>query len=319
MEFLYLLEDIRIPILDFFFSLITHIGEETFFLAIAIAFFWCIDKREGYYILITGLIGTVINQGLKLACRVDRPWVRNQLFKPVLSAVPEATGYSFPSGHTQNVAGTFGAIGFYSKRRSPRIVAALIIVLVSFSRMYLGVHTPSDVIASLAIAAILLLLLYPVFSNEESFDRYMPAIITVSALLSTALLLFTVLHTDSGVDLNNLQSARKNSSTLFGCLLGLLVVYPIEKRYIKFPTYARWYSQIIKLGVGLATILGMKAGLSSPLVSLFGNEYIARCIRYFIIVLYAGIIYPLTFKYFSSMRIWFLEKLSQKIKRRRKT
>ena len=117
MEFLYLLEKIRNPVSDFFFSLVTHLGEETVFLAIAIIFFWCIDKYRGYYVLMTGLLGTVINQWLKIVCRVPRPWVKDPDFTTVKNAQAEAGGYSFPSGHTQNIAGTFGAIGATSKKR----------------------------------------------------------------------------------------------------------------------------------------------------------------------------------------------------------
>ena len=74
MPFLHFLADIRNPVFDAIFTLITHLGEETFVLVIAILFFWCINKREGYYILITGLVGTVANQILKLFFRVPRPW-----------------------------------------------------------------------------------------------------------------------------------------------------------------------------------------------------------------------------------------------------
>ena len=73
MEFLYFLEGIRNPVFDFIFSLITHLGEETLFLVLAIFVFWCVDKRGGYYVLMTGLIGTVVNQWLKLAFRIHRP------------------------------------------------------------------------------------------------------------------------------------------------------------------------------------------------------------------------------------------------------
>ena len=117
MRFLHFLEGLRNPVCDFLFSLITHIGEETVFLAVAILFFWCINKREGYYILITGLIGTLVNQFLKMLCRIPRPWERGTGLTYVESAFEEAKGYSFPSGHTQNTAGTFGVIGAYSKKK----------------------------------------------------------------------------------------------------------------------------------------------------------------------------------------------------------
>ena len=186
MKFLYLLEKIRNPVFDFLFSLITHIGEETVFLVIAILFFWCINKREGYYVLITGLVGTMINQFLKLVCKVRRPWVKEPSFTIVESAREQATGYSFPSGHTQNVAGTFGSIGVWHSKKWIRISAIVIIALVAFSRMYLGVHTPWDVLTSLGIAALLVFGLYPLFKNEERFNKFMPYVVAISFVLSFA-------------------------------------------------------------------------------------------------------------------------------------
>ena len=75
MDMLRAIAEIRNPALDFFFETVTHLGEETVFLVISIIFFWCIDKREGYFILLTGLFGTLINQTAKLAFRIPRPWV----------------------------------------------------------------------------------------------------------------------------------------------------------------------------------------------------------------------------------------------------
>ena len=312
MEFLYLLEKIRNPILDFIFSTITHLGEETIFLVLAIIFFWCVDKYRGYYILITGLIGTVVNQALKLICRVPRPWVKDPTFTVVDSAVEEATGYSFPSGHTQNIAGTFGAIGATSKRRWFSIVCIVIRVLVAFSRMYLGVHTPADVCVSLLIAAVMLAILHPVFSSEKNFHKYMPIVSIVSILLSVGLLLYAFLTPEGEVDAHNLYSARKNASTLFACTLCLLPVYLIDKHYTKFETKAPWYVQIIKVVVGLAIVLGIKSGLSKPLELLFGNEFVARGVRYFLIVAFTGIVWPMTFKFFAKMSIPALDNLFKK-------
>lgn len=312
MEILYLLEKIRNPILDFFFSTITHLGEETLFLALAIIFFWCVDKYRGYYILITGLVGTVVNQALKLVCKVPRPWVKDPGFTVVESAVEEATGYSFPSGHTQNIAGTFGAIGATAKRRWFSIVCVVIIVLVAFSRMYLGVHTPADVCVSLLVAAVMLAILHPVFSSEERFHKYMPIVCAISIVLSIGLLLYAFLVPEEGIDPHNLYSARKNGTTLFACTLCLLPVYLIDKNYTNFETKASWYAQIIKAAVGLGIVLGIKSGLSKPLELLFGNEFVARGVRYFLIVAFAGIVWPMTFKFFSKMSIPALDNLFKK-------
>lgn len=312
MEFLYLLEKIRNPVLDFFFSLITHLGEETFFLVFAILFFWCINKREGYFILITGLFGTILNQFLKLTFRIDRPWVKDPSFTVVDSAVKEATGYSFPSGHTQNIAGTFGAIGVWSKTKWVKISCVVVIVLVAFSRMYLGVHTPLDVSVSLVIAALLLFLLYPLFANEDKFHGAMPYIIGISVVTALGLLLYAFLVPEAGIDAANLHSAKKNGATLFGCMLGLCLVYPLDRFVIKFRTDGAWYAQTVKLVVGLGLVLAVKEGLRSPLEWIFGSEYLARAIRYFLVVGVAGTLWPLTFNFFARWRVPALDRLFAK-------
>ena len=315
MSFLYLLERIRNPFLDFFFSTVTHLGEEIFFLAFAIMFFWCVNKREGYFILVTGLVGTVINQIMKLWFKIPRPWVKDPNFTIVESAYEEATGYSFPSGHTQNVAGTFGAIARWHSGKAIRVASLVIIVLVALSRMYLGVHTPVDVVVSLVFASALVFLLYPMFKTEERFHRFMPYIIGISFAFSLIFAIYCAVISPDGLDLYNYESAKKNAATIIGSILGLCVVYPLDRFKIKFETKANWYSQIIKLALGIGVVMLAKEGLRAPIewfVGLFTDSfiYIARAIRYFIVVLFAGALWPLTFKYFSNLKIGFMERFT---------
>ncbi|MBO5976406.1 MAG: hypothetical protein J6P94_04450, partial [Oscillospiraceae bacterium] len=115
MQFLYLLESIRNPVLDAFFSAITYLGDEIAFLVLAIVIYWCVNKSHGLYIMLAGLGGTLINQLLKLSFRIPRPWVKDPSFTIVESAREAATGYSFPSGHTQQVTTTMGGIARFSK------------------------------------------------------------------------------------------------------------------------------------------------------------------------------------------------------------
>ena len=98
MAFLYFLESIRNPILDLFFSMITLCGEETVFMAIGLVVFWCFDKRQGYYLLCVGFLGTVINQFLKMVFRVPRPWIKNPDFTIVESAREAAPDIPFRVG-----------------------------------------------------------------------------------------------------------------------------------------------------------------------------------------------------------------------------
>ena len=114
------LESIRNPVLDFLMQAVTYLGDEIFFMVIALMVFWCVDKREGYYLLFVGFFGTMINQFLKLLCRIPRPWVREPKLTIVEGARAGAEGYSFPSGHTQSAVGNFGTVARWNKRKTLR-------------------------------------------------------------------------------------------------------------------------------------------------------------------------------------------------------
>ena len=142
MDFLRLLASVRNPVLNAVMSGVTYFGSEIAFMAAALLLFWCIDKRQGYYVFLVGAVGTICNQFLKLAFRIPRPWVLDPDFQIVEAARADATGYSFPSGHTQNVVGTTASLFACRKETWVRIVCVVLMLLVPFSRMYLGVHTP---------------------------------------------------------------------------------------------------------------------------------------------------------------------------------
>ncbi|MBR4863879.1 MAG: phosphatase PAP2 family protein [Oscillospiraceae bacterium] len=299
MEFLYFLEKLRMPGLNEFMLLITQLGEETAFLVVALILFWCVDKYKGYYILSVGFIGTLANQFMKLWFRIPRPWVLDENFTILEQAREAASGYSFPSGHTQSSIGTFGGIAMTAKNRWVRIAAIVIAVLVPFSRMYIGVHTPLDVLVAVAMAVVLLLVLKPlVLGNRE---KTMPWLLGVMTVMAVAFLCFVSFwNFPADIDEHNLQSGFKNAYTLLGALLGLLVVYIVDEKWLNFQTEAVWWAQILKVAGGLAAVLVVKSGLKTPLNALFG-EYPGRAVRYGLIVLVAGILWPLTFRWFSGL------------------
>ena len=302
MDFLKFLEGIRTPFGDSFFSAITHLGEETIFILLGLVFFWCINKKEGYYLLSIGFIGTVINQFLKLWFRIPRPWVKDPDFTIVESARAEATGYSFPSGHTQSSVGIFGGLARFNKNIWCRIICIAICVLVPLSRMYLGVHTPLDVIVSVCIALVLIFGLYPLIQKGFENDKIMRVILAVMVLLSLGLLLFVLLYKfPADVDVNNLESGTKNAYKMFGCTLGIFIAHEVDLHYIKFDTEAKFLAQVLKFVLGLIPLLLIKEGMRVPLSLLCGGTYLADGLRYFLIVIFAGCIWPLTFKWFSKL------------------
>ena len=299
MSFLYFLEKIRFPLLDEIMLLVTQLGEETAFLAIALILFWCVDKYKGYFILAVGFLGTLTNQFLKLWFRIPRPWVMDPEFTILEQAREAASGYSFPSGHTQSAVGTFGGIAATTKNRLIRGLAICAAVLVPFSRMYIGVHTPLDVFVSIAIAIVLIAVLRPIVLECPS--KTLPVIFGIMIVCGVGFLAFVELFPfPADIDTHNLESGYKNAYTLLGSLLGLVIVYIVDEKWLHFPVKAVWWAQILKVAGGLGVVLLVKSGLKTPLNAIMG-ESLGRAMRYCLIVIVAGIIWPLTFKFFKKL------------------
>ena len=300
MAFLYFLEKIRIPVLNEFMLLITHLGEETAFLAIGIIIFWCVDKYQGYYLMGVGLFGNMANQFLKILCRIPRPWVRDPNFHALEEAIPEAGGYSFPSGHSQTAVGTFGCIAVTQKNKILRTVCIAFMVLVPLSRMYVGVHTPADVLVGSAMALAMVFAFKPLMLGNGK--KNIPIVFAALTVLSLGYLLFVELYPfPADVDAHNYESAVKNGYTFIGCFTGLLIVWFVDEKKLHFTNEAVWWAQILKAVLGLAVVLAVKEGTKGLLNGIFGDEMIARAVRYCLVVVTAGIVWPLTFKWFSKL------------------
>ena len=284
--------------MDKLLSLLTNLAGETVFIAASIIVFWCISKKCGYYMYTVGFLGTIINQFLKLLFRIPRPWVKDPDFSIVESARAEAAGYSFPSGHTQNAFAVMGAPARYTKKLWLRIVLSVFIFIIAFSRMYLGVHTPLDVGVSCIVGLILVFAIYPIFEKMDENPRAVYIMFGVFIVLAAAFILFIEFyHFPADIDVVNIEEGSKNAYMILFCAIGLLLVFFVDRNYINFTTDAVWWAQLLKLALGLGIALGIKAGLKAPLLAFFGGHNI----RYFIVVLFAGIIWPMTFKFFSKL------------------
>ncbi len=297
MDILYALEKIRTPFWNGVMSAVTQLGGEVIFIVAAVVVFWCVSKWEGYYLMTIAFCGTVLNQFLKLICRVPRPWVRDPNFTIVESARAEATGYSFPSGHTQNAVGLFGGMARWGGRRWVRLGLTALALVIAFSRMYLGVHTPADVGVSLVLAAALVLGLYPLMRRAQEKPRYMGYVLAAMLVVSGAFVVFVEAYGFSAdTDAENLASGIGNAWKMLGAVAGMTLAWLLDRRYIHFETQAVWWVQVIKVVVGMALLLAIKSGLKAPLLALLGHEGLAGGVRYFLLVLVAGAVWPLAFR-----------------------
>ena len=306
MDFLRLLASMRNPVLNAVMSGVTYFGSEIAFMAAALLLFWCIDKRQGYYVFLVGAVGTICNQFLKLAFRIPRPWVLDPDFQIVEAARADATGYSFPSGHTQNVVGTTASLFACRKETWVRIVCVVLMMLVPFSRMYLGVHTPLDVGVAFVTALALAAALYPAFRTEARAKKATPWLLLGALALCGGYLLYAAAQARcdwpaGSEDLSNITHGLKNAYTMTGALLGFFVVYFVDEKKLHFDVRAPFWGQVLKLVLGLALILGIKAGLKPVLLALFAGSQAESFVRYFVIVIFAGIVWPLTFPFFAKL------------------
>ena len=298
MEFLYWLEGIRMPGLNEFMLAVTQLGEETAFLVLALIFFWCVDKKRGYLLMSVGFLGTMANQFMKLWFRIPRPWVLDPNFTILEAAREAAAGYSFPSGHTTSAVATFGSIAATAKRKKNALFCVILAVLVGLSRMYIGVHTPKDVLVGALTSLILIIVLKPVVMN----GKHMGGLLKLMLLCAIGLMCFVVFyHFPEDMDAHNLESGMKNAYTMVGSVAGVGLVYLLEQKYVNFTTEAAWWAQILKAVLGFGLVLAVKEGLRSPLEMIFRDPYVARMVRYLLIVMVAGFIWPMSFRFFSKL------------------
>lgn len=292
---------LRTPLGDAVFSALTELGGETAFMLVMMIVFWCVDKRKGYALMLVGFCGTLVNQALKITFCVPRPWVLDPEFEIVEAARAAATGFSFPSGHTQNAVGIYGSLA-YMTRGWQRIACLALALLVPFSRLYLGVHTPLDVGVSFVLAWGLVFLTRQLM--EEAQRR--PALLVRAWLvLAVPAVLFVVcaLRVRAGAsgDLTSFHSGVKNAWTMLGLVLGAAATAAVDRHYTRFETEAVWWAQLLKIVLGLALTLAVRAALKPPLTALFGANSVGDGIRYFAMILTAGVLYPMTFGWFASL------------------
>ena len=301
MEILKALESIRNPVLNWIMQAFTFLGEETVFMVLAIILFWCVDKWKGYYLLTTGFLGTIPSQTMKLIWRVPRPWVRDPSFTVVESAQSGATGYSFPSGHTQGATCTFLGIARTTKRSWLRWIMIVVVLLVGFSRMYLGAHYPSDVVVGLVLGVGAVLLMYPIIRKARESVKFMYGFLFVMLLLTLGYLAYVLLYPfpaevrlmDPVTKSSNWVDGLKNGWTLLGCVLGLIVSYTADRK-TNFSEQAPLLGQICKTVLGLAILVGLRVVLKK-LFGLISDDLYWNALRYFCMVVFAGAIWPLTF------------------------
>jgi len=287
-----------IPDLVAIFELLTSLGGEMFFLVLLPLIYWCLDRRTGARLTVLFLTSAFTNSVAKLLFQSPRPFVVaphriSPLFDvPLAEAIEayEAHGNGFPSGHTQSTIVVWGYLAGQARRLKGKLaplrpltyaVAALLIVLVPLSRVYLAVHFPRDLLGGYALGIILLAL----------FAWLTPRAETGLARLSLMWQLSVAVAVPLAVAL---MVPGKNAVTASATLLGMGVGFAMERRWIRAETNGAIWQRALRFVVGIAILGGLYAGLK---IASEGLEpaLLFRFVRYTLVGLWGSLGAPWAF------------------------
>lgn len=294
-QYLLFLQDLREAtggVLNGAFGLVTKLGEASVVTLLAAFVYWCIDKREGIFLMMTLYYNRVVNGFLKITACVYRPWIRDARVMPVPEAMADATGYSFPSGHSANASSFFG--GLASEKKYPKLfrgLMAALVLLVGFSRNYLGVHTPQDVIVSIVLAAALLLVSGRVLDWVDRNPQKDWIVLLASAALCLLLIVYAsvkgypVDYDAAGEVIVDPAKMSADSFKNAGMGLGFIVGWFLERRFVNFSTDGKWYFRALRFAVCIAVYEALKL-YAAPLISGAVAGGSGKALEQFALILY---------------------------------
>ena len=262
--------------------------------------YWCLDKESGHFILMAYGGSSLLNQLIKNTVCCYRPWIRDARVKAMPSAVEVATGYSFPSGHTQSCASMLIGLGWaWRKRGWPLVLGILFTLLVGFSRNYLGVHTPQDVVVGVIEGCVTIwltdkLLKWAKARPGRDLRLLVGSIVAVIIFLLFATLKPYPMDYVDGKLLVDPHEVLVDCYKVAGCVLGIAFGWFCERHYVGFSTEDVGLRQgLIRLLIGAAFLGVCYAG--GKLLTLVVGDLCGQLLRFFAVFFVAMVVVPLVF------------------------
>lgn len=303
LKYLMLLQNFRNGINDAltpFMDELSHFAVN-YLIAIPILIYWCIDKRNGLYTLACWSLSIAVNAAIKLTACVYRPWIRSSEIVPFGNSIIEATGYSFPSGHVMYATPIYGttAVNYGKKYKWIGAVCIILILLTGFSRNYLGVHTPQDVLVGLIVSLWIIYLISRLFDylkdHPEMEDRFLLA----GILFGIAILIYITfkpypMDYVNGKLLVDPKNMLVDAYADTASLIVFCAARYIEKRWIRFePTGLNAKGIVIAIvGGGICWLINQ---LKEPLKTALGAAY-GKMALGIIMLLFALVLWPIVIK-----------------------
>ena len=279
------------PPLTVMMKAITALGSITVYLVLLPFLYWCVDEKKSLRLGIAVLVSVWVNLALKFLLDQPRPFFAG--YDPSVGIIPEQLG-GFPSGHAQNTLVMWIIIASWGKKKWHYAAAAVLCLLVGFSRIYLGVHFPTDVFGGWLLAALILCGYFLAGGRIESLLAAggPRAGMIASAALSFAMILY-----------------RPSTALLMpaGMILGLGAGYVLNRRHIGFSASelagrtgaAKYLALLVRFALGITAmiLLYTLTGKLTALGDIVGSNNLFIFARFTLLALWVSAGAPWLFRF----------------------
>lgn len=277
-EVIVAIQTVRSPALDAFFQGVTFLGNVEFYLLLAPIFIWSVNYRLGARLGILLLLSSYINAAIKNALMQPRPCEP----RPEI-CIDQAEGYGIPSGHSQNAIVFWGAIAHWISRAWAWAAAILLMLIIGLSRIYLGVHFPTDVLAGWAIGIVILGTYIVLGERVEKWVGGLSLAVQILLALALPILLLAIQPNDVMVQIT-------------GAFAGIAVGVALGVRYLDFDAGGLFWMRAVRFLLGAAVVAAIYFGLKIIFPGEGESLYaVLRFIRYGLVGLWISLGAPWLF------------------------
>ena len=290
------------------FSLkMSYIGEMAVVLIIMAEIYWCVSKDFGNYLLMGWSGNRIVNGFLKVTVCAYRPWIRDARIIPDGEAMAAATGYSFPSGHSMNAASLYGG-GAIRKElpRVLRVVLGLIAVLIALSRIFLGVHTPQDILVGTAAGLLVMWLISRLMKWVDAHPEKDIPIMCIGIGIAVFVAVFAALKSypeDRDAAGKLLVDGVKMANDTYkgvGWAIGYLAGWVLERRFVGFSTDVPMITRVTRFVIGILGFYAISL-IIMPLIKSWLPGVSGTILSCSLQMFYVSFLFPWCIKHISAL------------------
>lgn len=277
----------------------------------AVLIYWCRNKKLGISLISIYGISVLINQFLKATFTVYRPWIKNSSITPSNYAIRGATGYSFPSSHAQSSAAINGTLAINKRKKNSFAINIFIIFFMAFTRLFIGVHTPTDVVVGMIIGILSIFIYYYYLRTIRNNPKREKQALLLFFMITAICVLYALYKSYPETYIDNKLivdsiTMKKDSMRSIGVFIAIFLGFFLEKKYVDFKTEVSHNAKTLRFVLGLL-ITAVIFGISRFVFPLFLSIEFSRFFESFILGIVLTFIYPYFFNKYENT--W-LAKLS---------